>query len=149
MMHIEGRDQFLAGAGAREEHLALRLPLPERDAFLAKYQTVLCEQHGKVMTGVRRGARQSASRRRRASAALRSQLHLRQFAEAETHEAPRQLDAQDVGVHRGQSEWVVTRRPVAGGQVGHHQTRPQSFRSRSQMRVVGGETAIGEYDIEP
>jgi hypothetical protein len=49
MMHIEGRDQFLAGAGAREEHLALRLPLPERDAFLAKYQTVLCEQHGKVM----------------------------------------------------------------------------------------------------
>jgi hypothetical protein len=32
-----------------EEHLALRLPLPERDAFLAKYQTVLCEQHGKVM----------------------------------------------------------------------------------------------------
>ena len=68
-----------------EEHLALRLPLPERDAFLAKYQTVLCEQHGKVMKGVRRGARQSASRRRRASAALRSQLHLRQFAEAETH----------------------------------------------------------------
>ena len=48
MMHIEGRDQFLAGAGAREEHLALRLPLPERDAFLAKYQTVLCERHGKV-----------------------------------------------------------------------------------------------------
>ena len=31
-----------------EEHLALRLPLPERDAFLAKYQTVLCERHGKV-----------------------------------------------------------------------------------------------------
>jgi hypothetical protein len=29
--------------------LALRLPRPEREAFMAKYQTGLCEQHGKVM----------------------------------------------------------------------------------------------------
>lgn len=32
-----------------EGHLALRLPAAERDAFLIKYQTGLCEQHGKVM----------------------------------------------------------------------------------------------------
>ena len=30
-------------------HLALRLPPPERQAFLASYQTHLCEQHGKVL----------------------------------------------------------------------------------------------------
>ena len=30
-------------------HLALRLPAPERSAFMARYHAVLCEQHGKVM----------------------------------------------------------------------------------------------------
>ena len=30
-------------------HLALRLPPPERQAFLVSYQTHLCEQHGKVL----------------------------------------------------------------------------------------------------
>lgn len=29
--------------------LALRLPTKERDAFLKKYKTKLCEQHGKVL----------------------------------------------------------------------------------------------------
>jgi len=29
--------------------MALRLPEPERDAFLKKYQTKLCEQHGTVL----------------------------------------------------------------------------------------------------
>ena len=29
--------------------LALRLPEPERDAFLKKYKTTLCEQHGAVL----------------------------------------------------------------------------------------------------
>lgn len=29
--------------------LALRLPTEEREAFLKKYKTVLCEQHGRVM----------------------------------------------------------------------------------------------------
>jgi hypothetical protein len=29
--------------------LALRLPEPERDAFLTKYKTTLCEQHGTVL----------------------------------------------------------------------------------------------------
>jgi TfoX/Sxy family transcriptional regulator of competence genes len=29
--------------------LALRLPEPERDAFLKKYKTTLCEQHGTVL----------------------------------------------------------------------------------------------------
>jgi hypothetical protein len=29
--------------------LALRLPAKERDAFLKKYKTKLCEQHGKVL----------------------------------------------------------------------------------------------------
>jgi hypothetical protein len=32
-----------------EGHLALRLPSPERQAFLAGYHTRLCEQHGKVL----------------------------------------------------------------------------------------------------
>jgi TfoX/Sxy family transcriptional regulator of competence genes len=32
-----------------EGHLALRLPSSERQAFLAKYHTSLCEQHGKVL----------------------------------------------------------------------------------------------------
>jgi TfoX/Sxy family transcriptional regulator of competence genes len=32
-----------------EGHLALRLPSPERDAFLATYSTRLSEQYGKVM----------------------------------------------------------------------------------------------------
>ena len=32
-----------------EGHLALRLPSPERQAFLASYHTRLCEQHGKVL----------------------------------------------------------------------------------------------------
>jgi hypothetical protein len=30
-------------------HLALRLPSPERIAFIAAYQARLCEQHGKVL----------------------------------------------------------------------------------------------------
>jgi TfoX/Sxy family transcriptional regulator of competence genes len=29
--------------------LALRLPEPERDAFLKKYKTKLCEQHGAIL----------------------------------------------------------------------------------------------------
>ena len=29
--------------------LALRLPVEEREAFLKKYKTTLCEQHGKVL----------------------------------------------------------------------------------------------------
>jgi hypothetical protein len=33
----------------QEGQLALRLPSPERDAFMAKYRTGLCEQYGKVM----------------------------------------------------------------------------------------------------
>ena len=33
----------------QEGHLALRLPAPERDAFLVRYGTGLCEQYGKVM----------------------------------------------------------------------------------------------------
>ena len=33
----------------RDGYLALRLPAPERDAFLARYGTGLCEQYGKVM----------------------------------------------------------------------------------------------------
>jgi hypothetical protein len=32
-----------------EGHLALRLPVAERDAFMARYHTRLCEQHGSVM----------------------------------------------------------------------------------------------------
>jgi TfoX/Sxy family transcriptional regulator of competence genes len=34
---------------AQDGHLALRLPAPERDAFLVRYGTRLCEQYGKVM----------------------------------------------------------------------------------------------------
>jgi hypothetical protein len=30
-------------------HLALRLPSPERDAFLTRYRTGLRQQHGKIM----------------------------------------------------------------------------------------------------
>jgi len=33
----------------REGYLALRLPSPEREAFLKKYKTNLCEQYGVVM----------------------------------------------------------------------------------------------------
>jgi TfoX/Sxy family transcriptional regulator of competence genes len=33
----------------KEGRLALRLPQPERDAFLRKYKTKLCEQHGTVL----------------------------------------------------------------------------------------------------
>jgi hypothetical protein len=33
----------------KDGHLALRLPAPERDAFLVRYGTGLCEQYGKVM----------------------------------------------------------------------------------------------------
>ena len=33
----------------QEGRLALRLPSPERQAFLARYRTRLCEQHGKVL----------------------------------------------------------------------------------------------------
>ena len=33
----------------QEGHLALRLPARERDAFLVRYGTRLCEQYGKVM----------------------------------------------------------------------------------------------------
>jgi len=36
---------FLTKTGA----LALRLPTDERDAFMRKYKTKLCEQHGKIM----------------------------------------------------------------------------------------------------
>jgi hypothetical protein len=36
---------FLTKGGS----LALRLPTKERDAFLKKYKTSLCEQHGKVL----------------------------------------------------------------------------------------------------
>jgi TfoX/Sxy family transcriptional regulator of competence genes len=36
---------FLTKSGA----LALRLPTEERDAFLKKYKTTLCEQHGVVL----------------------------------------------------------------------------------------------------
>jgi TfoX/Sxy family transcriptional regulator of competence genes len=36
---------FLAKTGT----LALRLPAEERDAFLKKYKTTLCEQHGTVL----------------------------------------------------------------------------------------------------
>ena len=36
---------FLTPAGT----LALRLPESERDAFLKKYKTKLCEQHGRVL----------------------------------------------------------------------------------------------------
>src|SRR5262245_34580386 len=36
---------FLTKAG----RLALRLPEPERDTFLKKYRTTLCEQHGVVL----------------------------------------------------------------------------------------------------
>ena len=36
---------FLTSGG----RLALRLPAAERDAFLKKYKTSLCEQHGAVM----------------------------------------------------------------------------------------------------
>jgi len=36
---------FLTGTGA----LALRLPAKEREAFLQKYKTTLCEQHGSVL----------------------------------------------------------------------------------------------------
>jgi TfoX/Sxy family transcriptional regulator of competence genes len=36
---------FLTKSGA----LALRLPAAERDAFLKKYKTRLCEQHGSVL----------------------------------------------------------------------------------------------------
>ena len=36
---------FLTKAGS----LALRLPAEERDAFLKKYKTKLCEQHGTVL----------------------------------------------------------------------------------------------------
>ena len=32
-----------------EGHLALRLPATEREAFLVRYATGLCEQYGKVM----------------------------------------------------------------------------------------------------
>ena len=31
-------------------NLALRLPEAERDAFLKKYKTTLCEQHGRVLS---------------------------------------------------------------------------------------------------
>lgn len=34
---------------SKEGHLALRLPAEEREAFLEKYGTHLCEQHGTVM----------------------------------------------------------------------------------------------------
>ncbi len=33
----------------KEGTLALRLPANEREAFLKKYKTVLCEQHGRVL----------------------------------------------------------------------------------------------------
>jgi hypothetical protein len=33
----------------QDGHLALRLPERERDAFLVRYDTHLCEQYGKVM----------------------------------------------------------------------------------------------------
>jgi TfoX/Sxy family transcriptional regulator of competence genes len=33
----------------KEGTLALRLPAEEREAFLEKFQTKLCEQHGRVM----------------------------------------------------------------------------------------------------
>jgi hypothetical protein len=33
----------------QDGHLALRLPERERDAFLVRYDTRLCEQYGKVM----------------------------------------------------------------------------------------------------
>jgi TfoX/Sxy family transcriptional regulator of competence genes len=33
----------------KEGRLALRLPAQERDSFLEKYETTLCEQHGRVM----------------------------------------------------------------------------------------------------
>jgi hypothetical protein len=33
----------------KEGQLALRLPDEEREAFLKKYKTALCEQHGRVM----------------------------------------------------------------------------------------------------
>ncbi len=33
----------------KDGSLALRLPKEERDAFLTKYKTVLCEQYGKVL----------------------------------------------------------------------------------------------------
>ena len=36
---------FLTEAGT----LALRLPTEEREAFLKKYKTKLCEQHGRVL----------------------------------------------------------------------------------------------------
>jgi hypothetical protein len=36
---------FLTNTG----RLALRLPAKDRDAFLKKYKTTLCEQHGSVM----------------------------------------------------------------------------------------------------
>ncbi len=36
---------FLTKTGA----LALRLPTDERDAFITKYKTRLCEQHGRIM----------------------------------------------------------------------------------------------------
>ena len=43
---------------------------------------------------------------------------------------------QDLGVGRGQAEWVMTRGAVAGSEVGDNQTRPQRVGPRCQMRVV-------------
>ena len=43
---------------------------------------------------------------------------------------------QDLGVGRGQAEWVMTRGAVAGSEVGDNQARPQRVGPRCQMRVV-------------
>lgn len=58
-------------------------------------------------------------------------------------------DAQDLGVRGGQAKWVVPRRSVPRGEIGDHHTRSESFRSRAKVRIVGGKTAINEYDVEP
>lgn len=68
----------------QDGHLALRLPAPERDAFLVRYRTGLCEQYGKVMKEYVEGAGQPAAQRRRAGAVLSNQLRLRQLPETET-----------------------------------------------------------------
>ena len=53
------------------------------------------------------------------------------------------------GVRGGQAERIVSRRAVAGSEVGDNQARSQRVGPRGQMWVVGGEAAVGEHDIKP
>ena len=58
---------FLTNAGK----LALRLPAEDRNAFLKKYKTKLCEQHGTVLEERRRKLALARHRRREKNLELR------------------------------------------------------------------------------